>query len=235
MVLLISWTDQNFEEEDSGGGDIISKTVEHTLQFDAVTKETHESTAFLTSHAVEDGVALSDHKRPEPRRVSLEVIVSNTPITDPLPSGFDPTTPIVGEVRKAESGVSVLQYSSAFDRRNDVFLTLDRLLSEPVVVTISTAVTKYDRMSIVSVSSPRESKDGSTIRFNIEAVEVRIARATLVDSPQPREPRARRVRDVGAREASSSDSNAQTQSLASRFAESASNGDFGSVLQGIVG
>ena len=49
-------------------------------QFDAVLSEEHERDAEVTDHSVEQGVAITDHVRPEPDRLTLEVFVSNTPV-----------------------------------------------------------------------------------------------------------------------------------------------------------
>src|SRR5581483_4542634 len=52
------------------------------LHFDAVTNEQTEHTATATEHPVEQGANVSDHVRDQLDRVTLEVVVSNTPVTD---------------------------------------------------------------------------------------------------------------------------------------------------------
>lgn len=53
---------------------------ERIVQLDAYTSESHEDTVTITDHPVETGVVITDHARDEPRRVSLEGIVSNVPM-----------------------------------------------------------------------------------------------------------------------------------------------------------
>lgn len=52
------------------------------LHFDAVVTEQAEHTIAVTDKAVEEGADITDHVRAQPNRVTLEVVVSNTPIRD---------------------------------------------------------------------------------------------------------------------------------------------------------
>jgi hypothetical protein len=188
---------------------------ENTLQFDCVTSETHEGVSELTEHAVETGAPISDHKREKPRRLTIECLVTNTPLGAPPPSGLSGASQITAEIQPepetTESGQSapgqraranVLIFSAPFDRMTEVFETLDRLRVEATFVTITTRVKTYDALQIVSVTSPREPGDGDSIRFSIECSEVRIAQTRTIDTPEPREPRGATTTDRGAREGS---------------------------------
>jgi len=53
-----------------------------TLRFDVVTNEQTEHSATATEHPVETGANIADHVRDQLDRVTLEVLVSNTPIND---------------------------------------------------------------------------------------------------------------------------------------------------------
>jgi hypothetical protein len=53
------------------------------IAFDAVTDEDHSADAELSDYAVEEGVDVSDHHRPNPKTVTLSVVVSNTPLEAP--------------------------------------------------------------------------------------------------------------------------------------------------------
>lgn len=50
------------------------------IAFDATMREQHSSSSLITEHAVEDGANISDHMRPENDRLTLDIVVSNTPI-----------------------------------------------------------------------------------------------------------------------------------------------------------
>lgn len=201
-MLRISWNTQTTALGD--GGDLESRSYEHTLEFDCVTTETHEATAVLTEHAVESGAPLADHKRQAPRRVRIEAIVTNTPIAAPPPSGYGHAANVTAEVRAAANDTAsavVLHFSASFDRMGDVWTTLDRLLAEDTTVTLSTAKKTYENVQIVGVTVPREARDGDSLRFQVEVQEVRVAQARTVDAPQPREARGASARDRGGQEA----------------------------------
>jgi hypothetical protein len=50
------------------------------LQFDAVTVEEFTRDAVITQYPVETGAVLSDHYQPQPRRINLVGVVSDTPV-----------------------------------------------------------------------------------------------------------------------------------------------------------
>lgn len=50
------------------------------IDFDSVVGESHSANAAITTHAVQRGADISDHVRPELRKLSLKVRVSNSPL-----------------------------------------------------------------------------------------------------------------------------------------------------------
>ena len=217
-MLTISWSTAEegivFSEDATEEGTRELTFTENTIQFDCVTSETHEGISELTEHAVETGAPISDHKRTKPRRLTIEALVTNTPIDAPPPSGASAgASPVTAEVRteddaeQSEGGgqrsrAQVLVFSAAFDRMTDVCNALDALRVGDTFVTITTRVRTYENMQIVSVTSPREAADGDSLRFTIEAIEVRIAETRTVDTPSPREPRGSSTTERGSREGS---------------------------------
>lgn len=51
---------------------------------DVSIRESHEATADVTLHPVEEGTDIADHIRPEPRTIQIDGLVTNTPIEVPL-------------------------------------------------------------------------------------------------------------------------------------------------------
>lgn len=195
MTLSISWSST---ERRSDGATMRAISVEHVLAFDAITSETHETGSTITESPVESGAPISDHKRPLQRRVTIEAVVTNTPI-GAAPDSGDGRGEIGFEERKSEdAGAVVRVYTTAFDRMSAVLGVLDRLATEAIAVTISTRVRTYDAVQIRSVSAPRKPEDGDSIAFTIEAVQIRIAEALRVDVPDPLEPRGQRRSEAGA-------------------------------------
>lgn len=58
---------------------ILPKTGE-IIAFDVTISDTHESTVEITSHPVEAGADITDHVRPLPDNLALDVYVTNTPV-----------------------------------------------------------------------------------------------------------------------------------------------------------
>lgn len=193
------------------------------VDFDATVKELHASSAIATEHYVEDGVALTDHVRPERDRLSAEAHVTNTPIRtisgaeDGAVSAFQVTTQATGFDRLAkvkrngqvdqatressdnDFNANVLQWPSEFDRVTDVYTVLRDLMVEGIELTILTSLRQYDSMVLVDMGAPRDGGDNSNaIMFSLEFVEVRKAQTETVDSPEPLETRAERRRRRGA-------------------------------------
>lgn len=52
------------------------------ISIDATIEEVHSAAASVTEFAVEKGVAISDHVRAENAFISMEIVISNTPIRD---------------------------------------------------------------------------------------------------------------------------------------------------------
>lgn len=190
MTLRITWSAR--DERIDGVAISPDSTIEHVLEFDAVTRETHDASATLTEKAVESGAPITDHKIRNQRAISIEAIVSNTPIGAPPPSGLGPS-PVSVQAGKSErgAGANVRIFSAAFDRMTDVHATLDMLANEPIPVTITTRTRVYEAAQILRATVPRTPDDGDSLTITIDIREIRVAESRRVDIPRPREPRGR--------------------------------------------
>lgn len=187
MTLAISWATED-EQTDEDGSLVLTQTF-HTLEFDAVMREEHSAESDLTEHVVESGAAISDHKRPKPRNISIEAIVSNTPLSFPPQSGFATGT-ITSEVRPdtGPAQATVRSFSGEFDRIQDVEQTLDRLRREAIDLTVETRVRTYENVQLLSVNIPRtDPEDAITVALSLR--EAFRASTLTVEAPLPREPR----------------------------------------------
>jgi hypothetical protein len=194
MTLSISWaTESNVFD---GTGVAVNETTFHFLEFDAVMSENHETRAEITEHAVESGAPLADHKRAKPRVITLEGLVTNTPLDVPPPSGFGQVNVTV---TTSKDGAQVKTFSEEFDRVRDVWDSLDRLVLSDIPVSVSTEFKDYEDCQIIAMTAPRSTPDDAIV-FTVEISEVRIAVSREVDTPAPREPRGETEEDRGARE-----------------------------------
>ena len=235
-MLSISWSTLTTALVD---GDLVGAPIEHTLQFDAVSSEVHEGSSVLSEHAVGEGSPITSHKRANPKRLTIEAVVTNTPLGLPPPSGYGAGSPITQRLAGSNDnaiGGAVLVYSATFDRMGDVEATLDRLRLEATNVTISTRIRTYENMQIVAVSIPRKPDDGDSLTLTIECQQVRIARSRTVASPIPREPRGAPERDRGGQEGEdSSTGGTRTSSLQAAREEYERSGDLGAAFGAAFG
>ena len=123
MTLSISWSTS---EQRSDGATMRSVSVEHVLSFDAVTSETHDTGSTITESPVEAGAPISDHKRPLQRRLSLEAVVTNTPIGR-VPDSGDGSGEIAFSEQKSENANAVVRVRIDQGARAELTHTIDRL------------------------------------------------------------------------------------------------------------
>lgn len=191
--------------------------------FDATVRELHQHSATATNHPVESGAPVTDHVKPEPDQLSVDVHVTNTPIISPNVDGAN------GEVRsmnvqtearsqskgakvsregnvtaaeyennRLQGSAMVLQFGGGFDRVGSVYEVLARLCKEGVDVTVVTSLRQWDSMLISRVSTPREAASRHAVTFQVDFQEVRFAETETVGTPEPLETRAERARRRGA-------------------------------------
>lgn len=200
-MLTISWSTQAIARADSG--DLRADSFEHTLIFDCVSTESHEGTSELTEHSVESGAPISDHKRANPDKVTIEALVTNTPLDAPPASGYGTST-IQATVRQPDENnaakASVVVFSAGFDRIGDVSDTLRRLRLEATPVTLTTRIRTYENVQVIGVTEPRGAEDGDSLRMTITVRQVRIAQSRTASTPVPQEPRGAAAHNRGAQE-----------------------------------
>jgi hypothetical protein len=80
--------------------------------------------------------------------------------------------------------VSVLQFSSAFDRVTNVFNSLMTIRETGELVDVVTPLKYYENMAIANISAPRENATGgSAIVFTIEFRGIRVVTTDTVSLP----------------------------------------------------
>lgn len=184
------------------------------ISFDATTSETHIISATVTEHPVETGGPLTDHVRENPFKITVEVVVSNTPID--LPSAADdsftdgvkrqqqkvdlslkPSQQITQLAQGPNSGAqssatsptaqaTTYQFSSAFDRVRKIYEALQNLVGTATPITVQTSLALYDEMEIVTVSVPRSVEMGSSaMKMTVDLQQIRTVESQTVATPAP--------------------------------------------------
>lgn len=179
------------------------------IEFDATVREEHAGVTTVTELNVERGANVSDHARPELRRISCDVVVTNTPIrapntnTDGVTGSVSSTEVDVAErvniprvlpgigLAEAIAGnevlnqtvareVQVLNFDGPLNRVLSVYNELELLRTSSTLVTIDSSLQQYTNMVIRSVTAPRGPADGSSITFSFIATEIRFVDSKIV-------------------------------------------------------
>lgn len=164
------------------------------ITFDASPGETHLWTATVTEHPVEKGVAITDHVRPGAFRISLDLVVTNTPLSLPGSQDDSFTDGVTRSSGQQQLGgalgtATVYQWSAQFDRVRKIYDALTDLIGNAPQdgITVITSLALYDSMEIVNISVPRNASTGANaIRFTLDMQQIRIVESQTTATPAPK-------------------------------------------------
>jgi Dit-like tail protein len=168
-------------------------TAQGTLVLDATLSEAHSVEVEATEHPVESGVNIVDHLRPKPRTLTLEGVVSDTPLADPQ----DGTQEVRYRppAKGAEEQVLFAKPRYEKGRAKSAWEHLLALKDSGELVTIATYLAEYKSMALVKLDSTRDAKTGDAVRFTATFREVRIV--TLKRETLQSLPKANAKKDLG--------------------------------------
>ncbi len=190
-MLLIKWSENNGPEQ--------------TLDFDCSVNEGYESAAEVTEHAVERGANVTDHVRPKNDTISLECVITNTPLDNPT-FGLDGATGSVGshslEVGGKKFNAQTWGFSQAFDRVARADTQLRALKSAGQVLTViahgshpARIVRTISDAVITRYKWDRAAESGNSLMITLELSRIRIATTQRVDAvPRRRSGRQQQAR-----------------------------------------
>jgi hypothetical protein len=158
-----------------------------SVQVDASVNEQHITTAQVTEHPVESGPNVTDYIRPMPRKLTLELMISNTPTylpsTQMRGAQANPAARTSVLVGNNPTAFSSLKFSDDFDRVRDAYTDLVDAILAGALFQITTTLTNYDHMACINLSAPRNAESGNAIKFAIDFQEVRIVDTQDVKTP----------------------------------------------------
>lgn len=179
------------------------------IEFDAAIRIVHTSSAIVSKYPIERSAtldqSLADHIVVEGDRISLEAVVTNTPIAPIGNTGGEMRATVfdvesnylqkpaqggeLGEIGQRTTGFAahVLQFDAPFDRVLDVYNALLAIRGQ--AVTLITPLRQYDNVAIVDVQAPQDVRDAIT--FSIQFEVLRTGSTESVEAPDPVEPRGR--------------------------------------------
>jgi hypothetical protein len=201
------------------------------VELDAVLSETHASEVEVTEHPVERGANVSDHARVKPEQVTLEGLVSNTPVNRGATrrvltaNGVDFASNAETDAPAGAAGFAEAAYGK-----------LREIKDARQLVTVATELRTYKNMVMTSLSVPRNARVGDALQFTAVFKEVRLAEV-LHREVSVAAPAAKKAVDkskLGASatpKASAADVN---NSVIKKIERGAAGGDFGNVGKAVA-
>jgi hypothetical protein len=159
-----------------------------TIDFDCSVTERYEGAADVTEFPVERGANVTDHVRAQNESVTLEAIVTNTPVVVPT-FGMEGATgspqPLRLDVAGQTLQATTLQFSQAFDRVRAVDEALRALRDVGQVLTVRTGVREIADCVIARYQVERDAEKGNALHLTLELRRLRIVTTQRVQVEQP--------------------------------------------------
>lgn len=144
------------------------------VELDCSETESHQRTAEVTEHPVEDGADISDHVKIIPGRLTITGIVSDM---QPVLIGRRDRTP---------------------NRGNRAHELIKSFMHDRRVITVTTALQQWENMVVTGLTIPCNAGTGDSVQMTIDFQEVRFAKtSTLESSPEPKKETPKPTRDLG--------------------------------------
>ena len=166
-----------------------------SLVIDASIAISHDTEATPTEYPVEEGSKISDHIMVEPATVTIEGIITDTPLGfEALASGLltagaravaSKALGGLGATAGAIVGGSIGALLSTSDNKvRDSYLFLRELQTERVTFTLVTSLQSYSNMVLQRLSVPQETKFGNSLKFTATMKQIRIVSSFLKILPE---------------------------------------------------
>lgn len=162
-----------------------------TLFIDCATVEEHTFDSEITKYPVEQGVSVADHVRRLPTRVTIEGIVSDSPIGR-MVAQRDSESFVI----ETADGIEIEQRSLKPSEFALAKLLAIHEAGEPV--TVGTSLRVFPNMALESLTIPRDAETGFALRFRATFEQVRLVtneRTTI----RTARPSGKKKRNLGGR------------------------------------
>ena len=153
------------------------------VRVDASVSEDHEARWELTSHPVPEGLSVTDHKRPTPRVLKMDCVISNKPLSGGIKELSDLTS--ADELFETVSG-AVQGTLAVSERDTNAWEQLKRYADSAELLDVYTTLESYTNMQITSLSTTRTAQTGDSLHFTVVLQEIRIADEQTAEALQLR-------------------------------------------------
>jgi len=151
--------------------------VDGAMELDAAKSRGFEAAAEVTELPVEEGSPITDHVRPTNPTVSIEGVISNTPIVVPS-TQMGGVTRVVRSISLSGQGgakATVLALSAAVDRRRVCDAILADLVERGASITLTTPTRIVENLAITRYKVDESAETGKSLAFVMEFKRLRIA------------------------------------------------------------
>lgn len=160
------------------------------VELDATPTQAWESTAEVTKHPVETGSAIGDHVKPANDTITVEGILTNTPVIVPA-TQMQGATRAPGTLDLPGGGsVSVQRWSGPFDRVSECRELLRSLVKAGLPATLSTGRREGlrfdDNLVLVRFRVDRDATTGNSINVSLDFEQLRVVSTSRVAVPAVR-------------------------------------------------
>jgi len=145
------------------------KTIVGSITLDASIREFHELSSDATDNPVESGSYVSDHIFNRPPSLTIEGIISDSPI-----GGVSPVSLF---------GVDAVIEGSAL-KSLGAWLALRKLWEDRQLFSVVTGLQNYQNMRISRLSVPRNTGTVNALRFTIDLMYIEIVKSQVVLIPK---------------------------------------------------
>lgn len=160
------------------------------VELDATPTQAWESTAEVTKHPVETGSAVGDHVKPANDAITVEGVITNTPVIVPA-TQMQGATRAPGTLDLPGGGsVSVQRWSGPFDRVSECRELLRSLVKAGLPATLSTGRREGlrfdDNLVLVRFRVDRDATTGNSINVSLDFEQLRVVSTSRVAVPAVR-------------------------------------------------
>lgn len=160
------------------------------VELDATPTQAWESTAEVTKHPVETGSAIGDHVKPANDAITVEGVITNTPVIVPA-TQMQGATRAPGTLDLPGGGsVSVQRWSGPFDRVSECRELLRSLVKAGLPATLSTGRREGlrfdDNLVLVRFRVDRDATTGNSINVSLDFEQLRVVSTSRVAVPSVR-------------------------------------------------
>lgn len=138
---------------------VIKTLIDETIELDVTLSAQHNGSVEVTKHPVEEGADPTDHARELPDRLSMEALVTNTPLFAPASRSSAP----------GEAGYS-----------QKVLGQLRALKKSRKLVKVRAGHRTYENMMLTTLNVPEDSKVADAVRMSLTFEEVRFVKSERV-------------------------------------------------------